>query len=92
MRGHRPLSAVPVARHFHKHGTDAGSEHGFEHQVHDLRALGLRVVLEQHGGGTTTIHSSNAIETLTLLEISNADDLCGICGTDSQCQQQCEKR
>ena len=48
VRRHTALSGITVARHLYKHRADRSAEHGLEHQVHNLRALRLGIVLEQH--------------------------------------------
>lgn len=65
MGGHGALRAVAVAGNLREHGADGGAEHRLVHEVHDLRALGLGIVLEEHGGGTAAIDGTNALEQAT---------------------------
>ena len=87
VRGHRALRTVAIARHFHQDGTDTGSEHRTIDHIHDLRALRLRVVFEQHGGGSASVDGSDAIKAFALLQIRDAYGLHGTCGIHGQCQQ-----
>ena len=73
MRGHGALRAVAVARHLDEDGTHGGSEHRFIDHVHDLRALGLGIILQQDARGTAAIHGSNAVELLARVIGTNRD-------------------
>ena len=62
VRWHGALRAVAVARHLDEDSTHGSSEHRLIDHVHNLRALGLRIVLEEHGSSSATINGSDAVE------------------------------
>ena len=76
VRWHGALRAVAVTWHLDEDGADAGTKHRLIDHVHNLRALRFGIVLEEDGGGTTTIDGSNAVELLTRSICAQTNGLC----------------
>ena len=60
-----PLGGVPVAALFDVKRLHGGGKLRFEEDVENLAALRLRIILEQHRGGTSAADSANAFKYLS---------------------------